>query len=148
LASDRLHLLLTIRQRDVDEAMKVLAACIAAEQAAVRRVAALSAAIEAERGAVDRGGSEPPDLEAFARWSGWARTALREALGALAQAEAHTAPARAALAEARSAARAVEELIALRAREADAKAARQEAHALDDLAGRLHRDRKPHAPLQ
>ncbi len=139
---DRLRVLLAIRQLAVDQAMQALATCIAAEQEASGRLAALDAEAAAERAAIASTDDQAPDLEAFARWAAWARTRRRDAAAALLRAESQTAPARVALAEARAAARAVEELITLREAEARSREGALEARALDDISAQRHRHRR------
>ena len=127
----RLH---TLRQHAADRAVQTLAACLAAETDAAAFVAAIERAIPIERARVDAAADAPPAMETYARWAAEARARHAVAIAALAQAQRDTTGARARLAEARSDARAVEELIAVRAARAREMADRREAHTLDDIA--------------
>ena len=134
MARDTLALLHALRRRAVDRAVQTLAACIAAETAAAVAVAAIENAIPQERAAADASADTPHAMEDFARWAAEARSRRDAGLAALALSQAQTASARTHLAEARSEASAVEELIAVRTARARELAERGEAHALDDIA--------------
>lgn len=138
---DKLKRLLSVRRLAVDAAVRTLAARIEAETAAGAVVAAIDAAVPAEREAAD---ARPDMAEGRDRYAAWASlAAARRAAGAaaLADAAAGMEAARAELAAARAASRAVGELIALREEAAYVAAARQEAHALDDVARGLRHAR-------
>lgn len=134
MARDTLARLHTLRQRVADRAMQALAACLDAETAAAAAFAAIENAIPIERARVDAAADAPPAMETYARWAAAARSRHTAAVAAITQAQRETAGARARLAEARSEARAVEELIAVRAARAREVADRREAHTLDDIA--------------
>jgi flagellar export protein FliJ len=137
MARDTLALLHALRRFAVDRAVQTLAACIAAETAAAASVATIEDTIPAERAFADARADAPHAMEDFARWSAEARSRRDAGLAALALTQAQTASARTHLAEARSEASAVEELIAVRTARARELAERGEAHALDDIARTL-----------
>jgi flagellar export protein FliJ len=139
MARDTLVRLYTMRQRAADRAVQALAACLSTETEAAASVAAIENAIPIERASVDAVAGAPHVMETYARWSAEVRSQHQAALAALALAQRETTGARALLAEARSEARAVEELIAVRAARAREMADRREAHTLDDIA----RKRRP-----
>ncbi|MFO1026358.1 MAG: hypothetical protein U1E70_21045 [Acetobacteraceae bacterium] len=141
MARDRLDRLLSVRRQAVDLAIRTLAACIEAETAAGAAVAAIDAALPVEQAAADGHPETVQGRDLYAAWSSGARTRRAAGVAALAQAQARAEAARADLAAARAAARAVSELLARRAEVARAAAARQEGHALDDVARGLWRAR-------
>jgi hypothetical protein len=131
VARDSLSRLVGIRQEAVEGTLRGLAACLAAEGAAAAVVATLADAVTAERLAADRDGQAN---EAFAAWSASVRSRRRDALAALARAEADTVRARGVVASARADAQAVGVLIESRTFRMKAEAERREGHALDDIA--------------
>lgn len=133
MARDTLARLHTLRQRAADRAVQTLAACLAAETDAAASVVAIESAIPIERARVDATADAPPAMETYARWAAVARSRHVAAVAALAQAQRETTGARDRLAEARSEARAAEELIVVRAARAREVADRRDAHTLDDV---------------
>jgi flagellar biosynthesis chaperone FliJ len=133
VAVDQLQVLLTIRQRSVDHARQVLAACLIAETAAMAAIDALEDAQRQERDVAHQQAEHHRATNMYAAWSGRMRVRQATARAALGDAEVKTTSARGVLAETRSAARAVERLIEERAVAARIEAARREQHALDDV---------------
>jgi flagellar biosynthesis chaperone FliJ len=134
MAADPLQVLLTIRQRGVDQARQVLAVCLNAETAAMAAIEALENAQRREREVADSQAEHHRGTNMFATWSGQMRVRQSAARAVLGNAETATTSARVGLTETRSAARAVERLIEERAIVARVEAAKREQHALDDIA--------------
>jgi flagellar biosynthesis chaperone FliJ len=142
--------LLALRRRAVDESRRAVAACIQAETTSAQAIVMIDDAIRRERamadtpaagpadhpaaGRADHPAAGPADMDLFAAWLARARTRRRAAVAALAVAETQTALSRDALSNARTAADAVERLLAERAAIKRAREDAREAHALDDIA--------------
>lgn len=133
MARDPLGVLLTVRQRAVDQSRQALATCLAAETAAMAAIRSIDGAIEREREAADRRPDDHRGTEMLSAWLGRMRDQRRGAVAALAAAEGQTAAARAVLSAARASAQAVQRTIAERAALAHAEAAKREQHTLDDI---------------
>lgn len=133
MARDPLNVLLTVRQRTVDQSRQALATCLKAETAAVAAIRAMDAAVERERAAADRDAEDHRDTEMRSVWMERIRAQRVAAVANLAAAERQTAAARAVLSAARSAAQAVQRTIAERAVLALAEAEKRAQHALDDI---------------
>ena len=127
-------MLLTVRQRTVDQSRQALATCLKAETAAVAAIRAIDAAVERERAAADRDAKDYCDTEMRSVWMQRVRAQRMAAVATLAAAERQTAAARAVLSAARSAAQAVQQAIAERAVLALAEAEKRAQHGLDDIA--------------
>jgi flagellar export protein FliJ len=141
MAQDKLRVLLTLRERTVEQARKALAVCVAAETAAMDAIRGVDSAIQHERAAADRSADTGPAKEMFAAWLVRARSRREAAVAALAKAEGRTGEARAALAAARAAVRVVEQLADDRDAAEQTTADARERHALDDIARERHRVR-------
>ena len=149
--ADKLRVLLTVRERTVDEARQALAACVAAETAAMDAIRAVDATIHRERAAADRFNAAQPlgskqintqlGREMFAAWSVRARALRQAAVMRLAEAEVRTGEARAVLGAARTAVRVAERLVADREEARRAAAEALDMHALDDIGRERHRAR-------
>lgn len=133
---DPLETLARLRHSVVEDARRGLAACLEAEDAARAALRGAGEAIFREQeaaGALDAGDGS---VEAFAAWLPLGRLAVAQAREAHARAEAATTQARAVLAAARASAEATDRLLANRAAERDAEAARRAQAALDEAAAR------------
>ena len=144
--ADKLRVLLTLRERTVDEARQALSACVAAETAAMDAIRTMDETIYRERAAADQFNAAHPinaqqGREIFAAWSVRARAMRQVAVTRLAEAELQTGEARAVLAAARTAVRVAERLIAEREEARRAAAEARDLHALDDIARQRHRAR-------
>jgi hypothetical protein len=135
MARDQMDVLLTIRRRAVDKSRQALAGCLKVEAAALEAVRAIDAAVMRERAFADRFPEQPHRMEVFALWSERVAAERLGAVAALAYGESQTVAARAVLASARSAARAVERTIEERAAlaRAEAEAEKRDQHAMDDI---------------
>ena len=133
MARDQMDVLLTIRRRAVDKSRQALAGCLKVEAAALEAVRAIDAAVMRERAFADRFPEQPHRMEVFALWSERVAAERLGAAAALAYGESQTVAARAVLASARSAARAVERTIEERAALARAEAEKRDQHAMDDI---------------
>jgi hypothetical protein len=133
MARDQMDVLLTIRRRAVDKSRQALAGCLKVEAAALEAVRAIDAAVMRERAFADRFPEQPHRMEVFALWSERVAAERPGAVAALAYGESQTVAARAVLASARSAARAVERTIEERAALARAEAEKRDQHARDDI---------------
>ena len=134
MARDSMQALLRLRQLTVDEARRDLAACLVQEASAREATDAIEAAIirETEEACGLHGGDQV--VEAFAAWLQQVRPLAQAAGVDLDAAVLRTSEARAVLAAARAAARAVETLLAGREADRSAAAARAEQHALEEAA--------------
>jgi len=138
---DPLETLARLRHSVCEDARRALAACLEAEDAAGKALHSASEAIFREQdaaGALDAGDGA---VEAFAAWLPLGRRAVAEAREADSRAGAATVQARAVLAAARASAEAADRLLASRAAERDAEAARRAQAALDEAAARQARPR-------
>lgn len=133
---DPLDALLRLRQVAVDQSRRDLADCLGAEAEAEAAVRLIDASIEHEAEVVSDLGAGDAEVEAFAAWLRRMRPRQREAKRAVEQAEADTAAARAALAMAQAAVRAVEEIQICQADAARADAERAAQREIDEMARR------------
>jgi flagellar export protein FliJ len=134
MASDRLRVVQGVRQRAVEQARQALGLCLKTETEATARILAIDDAARRDR-AADRSGVDAlPFGEMFTRRLGALQTERRDAVAALTAAETGSAQARAAVTAARTAAEAVETLIAERAAAEATETSRREQHTLDDIA--------------
>ncbi len=133
--TDALATLHRLRRLATDQARRDLAATLATAQAAETRLEALQAALAAEAAAAETDPAHPL-AGAYARWLPAAQSRRAAAATAVDEADARTAVARAALAEARAAARAVEFMADERAATARHRRLARAQSASDDLAGR------------
>lgn len=131
---DPLEALLRLRQVAVDRSRRDLADCLRAEAEAEGDVRAIDASIEHEAELVSDLGAGDAEVEAFAAWLRRMRPRQREAKCAVEQAEADTGAARAALAMAQAAVRAVEEIQLHQADAARADAERAAQREIDEMA--------------
>jgi flagellar export protein FliJ len=143
MSRDPLFVLLTVRQAAVDQARQVLAARLKAEQQAEQAITTLDAMVRQQTGAAARfadraQGVASRDMDLLAAWLGQARGRRVHASATLAALQAQTAQATSALAEARSAARAIEQVIEERRAAARRRQDARDAHALDDIARTRH----------
>jgi flagellar export protein FliJ len=134
MARDPLKVLLTVRQRSVEQARQALGSCLAEEAAATDRIKSLDETTRRNRAAT----SAAVDLQLFKDMFAIQRNVLQAdrhaATLALTAAEQRSAEARAVMVEARTAAESVQRLLDERAARRDAEISRQEQHALDDMA--------------
>jgi hypothetical protein len=138
MARDKMDVLLTIRRRAIDKSRQTLARCLRVEAAAFEALRAIDDAVLRERALADRFPELPHGMEVFARWSERVGAERLGAAAALADGEAQSAAARAVLASARSAARAVERTIEERTAVALAEAEKRDQHAMDDITRGRH----------
>jgi hypothetical protein len=129
--------LLRVRTLALDTARQELAQRMDAEGLAELEAQAADQAIVTEMNLASSVDADDADVEAFARWLPRGRARLAAAQEAAERARADTVVARAGLAAAHSAARAVEDLLSQRHEEEYAEAAKREQAALDD---------RPHRP--
>jgi flagellar protein FliJ len=133
---DPLDGLLRLRRLSLEEAMRALAAHLAAEAAADEALARIEASIATEEAAASRLDADDLAVEAFGRWLRRTIQEREAATAARDRTEADTGRARAVLGAARAAVAAVEAEIARRA-EADRIAGlRREQAVIDEHAGR------------
>lgn len=139
MSRDPLETLARLRHSVCEDARRVLAACLEAEDTAREALHGAGEAIFREQeaaGALDAGDGA---VEAFAAWLPVGRRAVAQAREAHERAVAATVQARAVLAAARASAEAADRLLASRAAEREAEAARQAQAALDEAAARQKR---------
>ncbi len=134
MARDPLGVLLTVRQRTVDQARQALAICLKVETAAIEAIRAIDSAIGQEQAVADRFPEHHRGTDVVAAWLGRVRAERAQAVAKLAAAEIQSATARAVLVAARSAAQAVQRTIAERAIVARGEAEKRDQHVLDDIA--------------
>jgi len=133
---DPLQGLLRLRQMAADKARQDLADCLRAEGAAAEAVEAIAASIEHEAEVATDLAAGDGEVEAFAAWLRRMRPTQRAAEIAVDEAAAETGAARAALAMALAAERAVEEMQAHHADAARAAAERAAQRELDEVGRR------------
>jgi hypothetical protein len=143
MARDKMEVLLTIRRRAIDKSHQALARCLTVEAAASEALRAIDDAVLRERALADRFPELSHGMEVFAHWSVRVSAERLGAVAALADGEAQSAAARAVLASARSAARAVERTIEERTAVARAEAEKRDQHAMDDITRGRHIARGP-----
>ncbi len=123
-----------LRRIAVDEAKRALADCLTAEAAAAAALRAIDARIAAETDAASDPSGDDHAVEGLSRWLRRIGAERIAAANLLASAETQSAEARAVLAAGRSAARAMDELLAGRATERRLAADRREQAVLDEAA--------------
>jgi hypothetical protein len=130
---DKMDVLLTIRKRAIDQSRQVLAGYLKSEADAREAIRAIDLSIPRERELADRFPERADGMAIFGAWLERVRVQRRAAVMGLTAAEQRTAVARAELAEARSAARAVERTIEDRKAVAQAEAEKRDQHVMDDI---------------
>jgi hypothetical protein len=134
VARDPLAILQSVRLRSVEQARQALAVCLKAEAEAAGRVDFLDEAVKRDRAA----GACLPDrqdfIQVFANRSDAVQLQRRAAVTALAAAQARVSEAQAEVADARTRAEAVEQLITERMVARQAAADGKAQHILDDIA--------------
>jgi hypothetical protein len=135
MVRDKMDVLLTIRKRTIDQSRQVLAGCLRSEADVRETIHAIDLSIPRERALADRFPERADGMEIFGDWLKRVRVHRLAAVMELTAAEKRSAAARAELAEARSAARAVERTIEDRRAVAEAEAAKRDQHAMDDITG-------------
>lgn len=141
MTRDALETLARLRHSVCEDARRALAACLEAEDAAGKALHGAEDAIFREQDAAGALDASDGAVEAFAAWLPVGRRAVVEAREADARAGAATVQARAVLAVARASAEAADRLLASRAAEREAEAARRAQAALDEAAARRTRQR-------
>jgi flagellar export protein FliJ len=132
---DKFALVVRLRQAALDETRRHLAECLAAEEHAAGALSGAESEVDRQRAAAEMLSGDDAVVEAFATWLRGHRPVLEQVRAEYQRTVAETAMARAALAAARGALEAAEELHALRQEEARAATLRAEQQALDDLPG-------------
>ncbi|MGE0415639.1 MAG: flagellar FliJ family protein [Acetobacteraceae bacterium] len=136
MPDDQMRVLLRLRRLAVDEASRQLAECLRVEADAGADVRDLDREVERQRLAASSLEFGDAEVEAFARWLRGARQRREVLVETLNTAEARASEARAVVAAARSAARAVESVIDQRDAEQRMTLARAEQRVVDEVAGR------------
>jgi flagellar FliJ protein len=136
MSRDPLEVLARLRRSVCEDARRALTACLEAEEAASVALHSAGEAIFREQDAAAALDAGDGAVEAFAAWLPVGRRAVAQAREAHAHAGAATVQARAVLAAARASAEAADRLLATRAAERDAEAARRAQAALDEAAAR------------
>jgi flagellar export protein FliJ len=131
-----LDAVLRLRRLAMEDATRDLVECLRGEAEAQQAMAAVEATIHRETEAASSLTGDDAVVEAFGVWLKRARKDLLAAQARREHFESETARVRAALAVARAAVKATELLIAKQAAAADAEAARQEQHDLDEIGRR------------
>jgi flagellar export protein FliJ len=139
MKSDPLEALLRLRRLTADQARRELADCLRAESEAKQAIAAIDAQIAHETEVATSLAGGDAEVEAYAAWLRRIRPTQQAARVAEAVAVAQTTEARAGLAIARAAVRAVEELLAQRETEERMAADRQDQREIDEVAQRTER---------
>jgi hypothetical protein len=133
---DALATLLRLRESEVDEAKRALAACLRKEEELTRAEREAEAALRQERAAAEDLRADDVAVEAYAAWLPRGRAALAAAQEQRVRAEACTAHARAVLAASRAAAQVIAERIESRAAIERMERARRQQLALDEAGQR------------
>jgi flagellar protein FliJ len=133
MARDPIRILLMVRRQAVEDARRVLAACLTAEAAAAVRLQQIDDEAQENRSAQLTIEDAHRFLETFARRVQASGAQRYGAEADLTAAQAQTAEARTAVVAARVATQALETLIAERAAADLVEANRREQHALDDM---------------
>ena len=128
--------LLRIRKAAVDQGRRALADCLAAETSALDSLRDIEIAITRETEMASQPAAGDEGVEDFARWLRRACQDRADSERALQMAEAGTQEARAVLAAAQAAMRAVESVIEARAAAGQAAGLKAEQDAIDEIAGR------------
>ena len=139
MKSDPLASLLRLRRLTADQARRELADCLRAESEARQAIAAIDAAIARETEVATGLAGGDAEVEAFAAWLRRVRPNQHGARVAEAATVAQTTEARAVLAMARAAVRAVEELLTQRAAEERIIAEHHAQREIDEVAQRTER---------
>jgi flagellar export protein FliJ len=139
MKSDPLASLLRLRRLTADQARRELADCLRAESEARQAIAAIDAAIARETEVAPGLAGGDAEVEAFAAWLRRIRPSQHGARVAEAATVAQTTEARAVLAMARAAVRAVEELLTQRAAEERIIAEHHAQREIDEVAQRTER---------
>lgn len=139
MKSDPLAALLRLRRLTADQARRELADCLRAESEAKQALAAIDAEIARETEIATSLAGGDAEVEAFAAWLRRIRPSQHGARVAEAATVAQTTEARAVLAMARAAVRAVEELLTQRGAEARMTAEHQAQRDIDEVAQRTRR---------
>ena len=134
MARDKLGILLSMRRRSVEQARYALGACLAAENEVADKIRTLDDTARRDRTT----GAEWQDAHRYGEMLAIRQDVTRAERGKfladLTSAEAESGDARGIVSNARTAAEAVEQLIAERAAVCRAEALRREQHVLDDIA--------------
>ena len=133
---DPLDALVRVRRMALDETRRSLSGCLAAEDASAAARACSEAVILSERSAVERVDTDDAAVEAFAAWLPIGRARVRHAVEVHDRCMADTARARAAVAVARAAHEAAEELLARKRDEQRLANQRQEQRVVDEMGAR------------
>jgi flagellar export protein FliJ len=133
MARDPLRILLSMRQRSIEQARYALGACLAAEGQAADRLRALDEMVRRDRETARSWQESHQFVEMSAARLDAMLAQRRTLLAELVMAEARSAEARAVVVAARTAAEAVEQLMAERAAANQAETARREQHVMDDI---------------
>lgn len=147
MARDALQLLLSIRQRSVDQAHQAITLCMKAEADIRDKINALDEAARRDHLAARKSAERIPFLDMFVARLHQTQTERHALNMTLAAAEARSADARTALAAARRAAEAVETLLQERKVATELQMEKRAQHVLDDIArtrhARHHHDATP-----
>jgi flagellar export protein FliJ len=139
MKSDPLASLLRLRRLTADQARRELADCLRAESEAKQAIAAIDAKIARETEVATALAGGDAEVEAYAAWLRRIRPSQQAARVAEAATIAQTTEARAVLAMARAAVRAVEELLTQRGAEERMTAEHQAQREIDEVAQRTER---------
>lgn len=139
MKSDPLASLLRLRRLTADQARRELADCLRAESEAKQAIAAIDAKIARETEVATALAGGDAEVEAYAAWLRRIRPSQQAARVAEAATIAQTTEARAVLAMARAAVRAVEELPTQRGAEERMTAEHQAQREIDEVAQRTER---------
>jgi flagellar export protein FliJ len=139
MKSDPLAALLRLRRLTADQARRELADCLRAESEAKQAVTDIDAVIARETEVATSLAGGDAEVEAYAAWLRRIRPRQLAARAAEGAAVAETTEARAVLAMARAAVRAVEELLTQRGGEERMAAERQAQREIDEVAQRTER---------
>jgi flagellar biosynthesis chaperone FliJ len=139
MKSDPLASLLRLRRLTADQARRELADCLRAESEAKQAIAAIDAEIARETEVATSLAGGDAEVEAFAAWLRRIRPSQHGARVAEAATVVQTTEARAVLAMARAAVRAVEELLTQRGAEQRMTAEHQAQREIDEVAQRAER---------
>ena len=139
MKSDPLASLPRLRRLTADQARRELADCLRAESEANKAIAAIDAEIARETEVATSLAGGDAEVEAFAAWLRRIRPSQQAGRVAEAATVAQATEARAVLAMARAAVRAVEELLTQRGAEERMAAERQDQRDIDEVAQRTER---------
>ena len=139
MKSDPLASRLRLRRLTADQARRELADCLRAETEAKQAIAAIDAEIAGETEVATSLAGGDAEVEAFAAWLRRIRPSQHAGRVAEAATVAQTSEARAVLAMARAAVRAVEELLTQRGAEERMTAERHDQREIDEIAQRTER---------